>query len=344
MLDSFSTNATVAKIRSVYGRMLKADDYHELVSKRNISEIAEYLSSLSFYGEAFRDIDVVTLHRGMLEQLLMSNIFELYIKLISFQELNDRPFYDFFIRKHECRQLCVLLNAVNNGLNDGFVTGLPAYIIKHSDINFIMLAKSRSTEELTDGLKGTRYYKLFKNLPKTEDGKTDLTGSELMIRTGYYSDLINSIEKNFSGSDRDDLLLTVKREVDIINIINSYRLKKYFGYDSDRIRRSILPFTQVGKATRERVIDSEDPDSMLAAIRKTSYGKLISDEDETIESGLYRRSVNYLRHTISKSTSAPVVLYAFMNICERELRNIICIIEGVRYDVDSASIYKLLVF
>ena len=37
-----SKNATVAKARAVYGKRLKESDYAELMSKKKVSEAAEY--------------------------------------------------------------------------------------------------------------------------------------------------------------------------------------------------------------------------------------------------------------------------------------------------------------
>ena len=51
-----------------------------------------------------------------------------------------------------------------------------------------------------------------------------------------------------------------------------------------------------------------------------------------------------MKHTLTRTTSAPVALYSFMYICDNEVRNIVRVIEGVRYDVDPAVLYELLIF
>ena len=55
MLDSMSSNATVAKIRSLHGRMLTRDNYREILTKRSVPEIAEYLSTTRRFGELLSD-------------------------------------------------------------------------------------------------------------------------------------------------------------------------------------------------------------------------------------------------------------------------------------------------
>lgn len=343
MLERFSTNATVAKIRSIYGSMLTAEDFHEMVSKRSVAEIADYLAATKRFSRALRDIDVNTVHRGYLESRLVRSTFETYIRLTAFQGLDRKPFYDFLIKKYECRQLISLVNAVNNGLNDSFIATLPSYMFKRRRINLISLAKYTDIPSLTSALKGTEYYKVFRSFKLSEDGKADITDAEIKLRINYFTNLLKSVDESFFGSERDEMEMIIKREVDIINMINAYRMKAYFGYTPDEIMKSSLPFTQCGRSAMNRVFNSEDPQSMLSEIRKSTYGRMMTDDEDSIETGMSRRALDYMRRTLVSSTSTPAALYSFMYICEEELKNIVRIIEGVRYDVEPAMIDKLLV-
>ena len=50
-----SYNATVAKIRAMYGKRITPQDYTELVSRRSVADIAEYLKKVKrqfiYYGK-----------------------------------------------------------------------------------------------------------------------------------------------------------------------------------------------------------------------------------------------------------------------------------------------------
>ena len=72
-----SHNATVAKIRAMYGNRLKQADYDELVNKSSVAEIAEYLKKNTHYGKMLSSIDTVNIHRGFLEDLLKRYNFEM---------------------------------------------------------------------------------------------------------------------------------------------------------------------------------------------------------------------------------------------------------------------------
>ncbi|MBR1392749.1 MAG: V-type ATPase subunit [Ruminococcus sp.] len=343
MLEGFSTNAVVAKIRSIYGSMLTPDDFREMISKRSVSEVAEQLSSSKRFAPAFKDVDPNTVHRGLLERLIAEHNFNTYLRLTSFQGLTDKPFYDFLIKKNECAQLINLVNAVENGLTDSFVTAVPGYVLSHSRLDFLRLAKCQSFDELTAALKGTQYYKPLKSVARREDGSPDFTDAEVKLRTSYYDRLMKSVKDSFFGSEEDELVKTIRQETDIINIINCYRLKAYFGYSPEEIRQTELPYPYLGRRAVRAIEEAESPADMFGLIQRTTYGKYLTGEEEDIETAISRRSLEQMRHTVAKSNSAPTVLYAFMSICDTEMKNIFRVIEAVRYDVDPALIDRLLV-
>ena len=342
MLEGFSTNAVVAKIRSIYGSMLTEDDFREMISKRSVAEAADLLASSKRFAPALKDVDPNTVHRGHLERLLAEYSFETYIRLTSFQGLTDKPFYDFLIKKNECAQLINLVNAVANGLTDSFVTAVPGYVLSTSKLDFLRLAKCQSFDELTAALKGTQYYKPLKSVTRREDGSPDFTDAEVKLRTSYYERLMESVKDSFIGAEREELMRVIRQETDIINIINCYRLKAYFGYTPDEIRQTELPYPYLGRRAVNAIEEAESPGDMFSLIQRTPYGRYLTSEDD-IETALSRRSLEQMRHTIAKSNSAPTVLYAFMSICDTELINIFRVIEAIRYDVDPALIDRLLV-
>ena len=344
MLEKYSTNAIAAKIRSVYGTMLTMDDFREMVSKRSVAEVADFLKHTARFGEVLHDIDPNTVHRGLLEQLLDEQNYSLCRRLTEFSGMEDRPFYDFLLKKHECRQLINLVNAVSCGLQLSFVQTLPPYLISRSKIDFLALDRCRSVRELTAALKGTPYHRIFAKFRYTEEGKADLTDAEIRLRTGLYRQLIEDVKNSGFGSDGDELLRLILSEIDVINIINAYRLKAFFGYTPDEIRKTVLPFTQLGKTGMNKFYDCPEPEKMRSVIAASPFGKYMSPGEEDIEPPLHKRTLVNMRHTLDRTCAAPVSLYAFMYICENELRNIVRVIEGVRYDVDPAMIYNLLIF
>ena len=115
MLDGLSSNATVSKIRAIHGRMLTKDNYHEMLTKRSVQEITEYLASTPRFASVLADIDPNTVHRGFLETLLEKENFDTYIRLCQFQQLDKIPFFDFLIEKTEIDCILMLINSIKTG-------------------------------------------------------------------------------------------------------------------------------------------------------------------------------------------------------------------------------------
>lgn len=338
MLENYSTNATVTKIRAIHGTMLKRGNYHEMVSMRSVPEIAGYLRKSPRFREVLRDVDPNTVHRGFLDSLLNKANFDTYVRLCSFQGLDKVPFFNFIIQKRECEQLLNLVNAVNSGLDRKFIEELPGYVIRHSELDLLSLSGASDFDDILYKLKGTPYYKVMCSVRRSEDGRADYTDCELKLRTFYYKRLIGYLEKDFCASDERELKKLIFSEVDTINIINAYRLKAFFGYTPEQIKAGQLPFTKTGKGRMNRLYESDTPEEMISRLEKTVYGRGFQGEYEHIETKVNSYTYQLMKHTVSVSTSAPVVIYAFMKLCDIEVNNIVHIIEGVRYDVDPAML------
>jgi V/A-type H+-transporting ATPase subunit C len=204
------------------------------------------------------------------------------------------------------------------------------------------LSLSQTYEDLVAGLKGTRYGKVLKKIPVREDGRADYTECELRLRTAYYAELLEQAEKEFSGSVSDELKTIILREIDCRNIINAYRMKSYFGYSPDEIKRRSLTYYGIGKKNMERLYEAADPETMMDMVNHTIYGKNSPDTDN-IEVEINSVKIRRLRHYLTGSTNAPVALYAFIILCDIEVSNLVHIIEGIRYGVEAAAIESQLI-
>ncbi len=338
MLDSFATNATVAKIHAIHGGMFTKENYHEMVGKRSVAEIAEYLKKSPRFKEALRDVDPNTVHRGLLEELLQKSNFDTYVRLCKFQRLDVKPFYNFLVQKIEVEQIIAAANRINTKVSSNPITDVPMYVKKHSKLDLIKLRMAANFGELLDALKGTPYYKVLIKESVDDSGRLNYPRLEIDLLTFYYKRLLEYVDDNFSLSDAENLRKIILTEIDIINITNAYRLKAFFNYSSDQIKERQLPFTRIGKRRMNTYYEKESPDEMLEALTKTVYGRNGLGNAEYIETKVQVVLCDFMRHIVARSCSAPVVIYAFMKLCDVEVKNTIHIIEGIRYDIDPSEI------
>lgn len=336
MLDGLSSNATVAKIRALHGKMMTRENYREMLTKRSVPEIAEYLAATPRFKETLKDIDPMTVHRGFLETLLEKDSFDTYIRLCQFQQLDKVPFFDFLIEKTEINCILMLINSINSGVDRSYLNDLPGYVIKHTKLDLLELSSAGDFNTLMKLLRGTRYHKPLVRVPLSEDGKVDYTECEVRLRSQYYANLIQEAKDAFADRELDEVVRMVKADIRFRNLINAYRMKAFYGFTPEQIRAHQIKMAKIGKKL-DSYYALETPEQMLEWISRHEIQTEITD-GTLIEVKVQRDKFRKLEHRIYRSFSAPVVLYAFMELCAYEVSNIKHIIEGIRYGVDPTYI------
>lgn len=342
MLDCWSTNATVAKIRAIHGHMFTKDNYHEMLSRRSVPEIAEYLAQTKRFKEAFTGLDPSSVHRAMLEEILHKENFNTYKRLCRFQGLDKLPFFDFLVKRIETDSILSMINSINSKLKNSYLQELPGYVVKHSKLGLLELSKAESFEELVSMLKGTDYGKVLAKLKCGEDGTVSYTDCELALRNSYYDKLLETVKKNYHGNEGHELAEMIHREIDSRNIINTYRMKIFFGYSVEDIKKHQLKHGHLGSKRMNMLFECDSKDDIIDWTDKTAYLRH-SKDTEYIEAKIQNARYKYLSHEIHASVSAPVVMYAFIQLCETEVSDVVHIIEAVRYGADTAEIESKLI-
>ncbi len=332
-----SKNATVAKVRAVYGKRLKESDYNELFSKKKVIDAADYLKRNTRYSEALSGIDTSSIHRGYLETLLHKAYYDEYERLCRFQRLNEEPFYNFLLVKEELRELLKAILYLNNDRKDAYIESMHAFLIKKSSFDLIELAKARSFAQLLAVIRNTPYYNIIKNIKPDANGNIPYTKCEVALRTYYLNWLLRTAEEQFGGAAKDAIISQIYLEADFINIVNSYRLKKYFAGDFQTLMDFGLPFRgRLSQSKQAELYEAQTPEEFLRRLSKTVYGRLMENLDENMDSGSFETEVERLQCSMAKRTllftdNAAVSLFSYMYLTEVEINNIISIVECIRY-------------
>ncbi|MDE6762430.1 MAG: V-type ATPase subunit [Oscillospiraceae bacterium] len=337
-------NATVAKIMAIYGKRLKPQDYTEMMNRQSVSDVAEYLKKNTYYGKLLASIDTNTIHRGMLENLLRRSVFETYMRITGFEHISNQRFYNYKIIQTEIDEIVRCIRCINAG-SDKLIQDVPVYINHLTSFDLLELAKINDFSGLLEFIRKTPYYDILKDISPNEDGKVDVTKCETLLRTYYINMFRNSAD--FRSSDSKQFISFLETEIDLINIINSYRLTAYFDASEDDIERDMLTFH--GRLTAERhreIYSAPNEEEFIRRFAKTYYGKQMIQNGydiTNIEQSARRLRHKYARSLLRRSGAAPLSVYAFIFLRETEVQNIISIIEGIRYGVESSKIASLII-
>lgn len=349
MADNFSTNATVAKARALYGKRLTHEDYKELLHRNSVSDVAEYLKRNTHYRSALSSVDTNTVHRGYLEELLRREGFDTYISLCKFQHLDKYDFYRYLMVQKEIELIITCILHLNADMSEEFISAVPPYFIDYASFDMIALAKARSFADIIEVIRSTPYYDVIKDSKPDENGAYNCSKIEVKLRTYYINWLESAIDKDFGGKTAKALHGLVKNQIDLINIINSYRLKSFFDVTAEEIEKDMLPaYGRLSKQKQFALFEAKDADDYIRRFRKTYYGKQIEEINLSLEKPMLENSTHALRARYAKlalrsSQTAAISVYTILYLFEIELENIINIIEGIRYNAPTEYIQKLLI-
>ncbi|GHU79726.1 hypothetical protein FACS1894191_3180 [Clostridia bacterium] len=341
-------NAIMAKVRALYGNRLTEADYTRLLSAKSVSEIAAYLKNDTAYGPILAEIREDLVHRGQLETMIRRRGLDIYMSLVKYS-YNDDLFLTIYMMENEIRQLLLAMRFLNAGSMDRYIVALPVYLSRYMSFDLFALARVKSYDELMAVARHSRYYPIIGRFrPATSDRPVNITACEKALMEYYYTALLETVEKRYGGSTKTDLTNLLRGQVAFHNLSVAYRLKKYFGYAPQRIREAMLDVKTDFKAVAFDSIINADADADLSGLVKELrvIRRYLPDWDSAVREisvNLNRAQRNMSRKSYRFSTKPMVVVVNFMLLLEIEVKNIVNIIEGVRYGVPAEEIRSLIV-
>ncbi len=340
-----SSSAVITKARSKYGKRLTSKDYKALIKSNSVASVVSYLKAHTKYGEVLGKINENEVHRGQLESLLKKYNFYDFDSLCRYEMSEGSPFSEFIIRKYEIEQLMHFLLLLSSQKVEEYIFALPSYFDKHTEIDLYKLSNCRDFDSFIDTLKNSDYQKILKDFKPDKNGVIDVAGAEDALNIYSYKELYNAISKRKSKKEKENLQKLCDYINDFCNISRILRLKKYYSMDDETMMSHLLPFGTIKKSTLQEMCKANDVDEVFELMGKTSVGKRIKkmsiDKEEQLS---FTSRYHTCKRMLYYSSDPAVVLLSYVYICEIELKNIITIIEGVRYNCSKERIESLIIF
>lgn len=341
--DFYSGNgtATVAKLHAIVGSKLKEEDYRQLMSCSDVTSVADLLKRRTYYARVLENTDTDKIHRGILENLLQRGFYEDYYRIIDFEMIGDDDVYNYIVVKTEVDEILICITHINAGTDDQ-ITTIPIYMNRYTSFDLMELAKVRDFDSLLALLARTPYAPLLKAYRPKKGEKIDYRGCELALRTYAYKRLLGS---KLASRDKD-IQDYICAQIDMINIINAYRMTKYYNASHEDIKACMIPiYRRIPERQFDELYNAKDADEYLDILRTTYYGRKL-DEDElrgSPERAMQRERYRAAKRSFALAKSPPAAFLTYIYLAETELKNIIRIIEGIRYQLPIEEIASLLI-
>lgn len=345
---SHSDNAIMAKVHALYGKRLKAEDYDTLLNMKTVGEVAAYLKSDTYYEQTLQELREDLIHRGQLETMVRRRILNIYIGLIKYST-RETLFLQAYIMHNEILQLLLALRLLNTNSMEKYIVSLPVYLTRYMSFDMFRLASARSFDDLLKIVAHSEYYNVLKNFrPITSDTQIDMSGCETALLTCYYSTMFRHIKEEYRGETRENLLFHFKTRLDLHNLMVIYRLKRYFNYSPEQIRRNLVTLDSLlSRRSYEALLETQDVSQLLQKIGSLPlmrHAKLNTlDDNAHILARLAFITHGMSLHYFRLSQHPAVVVMNYMTLLEIEVNNLVRIIEGIRYKLPAEEIRSLLV-
>ena len=166
------------------------------------------------------------------------------------------------------------------------------------------LAKSKSVREFLENLSGSRYEMQIRPHLTMEEHQ-NIFSVESALDMYYYTQIRKLTDELTNKADKNVIARAVGAEIDALNLMWIYRLKKYFGTNKDLTYAFLIPNKfRLKKSEIIEFVQTETVADFLALAAKTPYGGLFSGGAEDVFLGhRYKNFVYNLHRKAADGTS-----------------------------------------
>lgn len=339
MRELFAYAAINGKIHAMLGGRLTRQDFDRLMQARDVPEAAALLAGTQGWGPSLDGVDLQQIGRVELERRLYAGLARDYGKLAVFASKGMRQLLRALASKIEAQQLLRFLRLLAAGRPADFSLSLPPEMLSRSRVRFEVLRAQPDYQGLLQATQGTGFYGPLAQVSPRPDRPFDYLAAEAAVHTAYYRAVLESAAQGFSGEDRRLLEQHFLRQCDFANITRIMRLKRHFKVEREQLPRYLLPFGDKLRGSHlKELAQAPGWDEAMDLLVQGPYGKVFRQhssrriEDYAFEFG--RRSRAQLRRGRPSAFDGA----AYLEIKEDELKNIINVIECIRYRIPPEQI------
>lgn len=320
-----------AKLKGMYAKRLKDDDLQDLAKQNNLKSAVAILknksSSLNVLSE---DAD-----REQIEKVLNGEIIYDIEKIVKYLDKNDTQIFNLLISKYEirCIKKAIKLLYSKNEYDENIKIWTNTIFTDLKGLESI-----KSIDEFLKIINNTKYKKILKKYFENKDTEYSIFEIENELDKMYLKSIYNSAGNN------KNLKKMIGAKIDFTNILWIYRMKKYYNFSEDKIEKSIIDINYALKKNQILLlVKAKNIEELNEILKKTVYSNIVTDDIYELECNMKK----YLHGLYIKNFKSNLLsincIYSYLNLVELENKDIISIIEAVRYGIDKEKLLKKLI-
>jgi len=337
--------AVNTKIRALEKDFLEREDYLNMIRKKSVVDVAHYLKENTSYGKLLKEVSIDNISRRDLEDILKNNMIRNMDKLIYYFRDDYRELIRSLYMKYEIEDLKILSRSIFNEKKLETIEKSLSFLGKYSRVSPEKLFKSRMIRDLIYSLEGSEFFEFL--IPLVDGRRENLFRFEMALDMGYFS-IIQRRKLKISPEDRKILKKWEGLLADLYNIQWVYRGKKFYSLSPEELLNYTINFgDKLTFRERKAMCYEKNLEELYKMIADTIYGFLFKKEEMYRDIYMERRINRFMYYKL-KALDRQFPLSIIQTIgyvwsFEFEIRDIISIVEGIRYNIPPEEAKKFLV-
>lgn len=336
--------AVNTKIKTLEGEFLSSNDYRNLLEQKTVIDVFRYLKNNTVYREILENADMNNIRRGYLESIVKQRMLTNIEKIIHYFTGDYKRFIVTLYAKFEIDELKAIARAVYNGM-DTKQFRKSIFIGKYSKVDAEKVLNAKYIRDIIVAFEGTAFYRYLEPL-LDNNAEENLFRFEMVLDTSYYEIL----QKQWEKLDKQDIEVLEKGQgiiADLLNLQWIYRGMKFFMLSPEELLNYTIHLgSRLDKNLIKQLCYSKDLNEFFELAAQTRYSFLFK-KDETTDIFMGRRLERHmfyeLRSVERKNPMTIITTFTYITLMEIEIRDLISIIEIIRYDIPPAEAEKYLI-
>ena len=332
-----------AKCRAMYARLLDRSDYDVLLSMKSVSQIADYLKKQTPYAYVLRRVNENDVHRGQLEQVFKKSLYYDYERLLKFTTGSYKEAIRAMFESYEIEDLKLVIGSICSDHKHILAADDLTYVRTYSNFPISALLDADTMEDLVANLPHTRYYKPL--LPFAVKENPDFMKIDHALNLLNYKSKMSVFKNTLRGAGRKIAVSLYGTQADVENILFIYRIKKLYNFQTSEILQQLIPCEyKIGKKELLALAECGGLEELIGKIAATSYEPLFPRGRESEWEMIHAEYFYRIHRKNLRLHGADIgVALSYLYQKEIDIKNIVMILEGIRYSLPTEKIAKFLI-
>ena len=332
--------AMSAKVLTLYGRLLKDEDWRRLYDCKTAGDVYSFLRGHPGWSTAMSALPPSPTPQ-MLELTIDKALFADFEKLYTFSGLADKEYFKFFIHKLEYEYILSALVERNPGEVSPRSASITEFMQAHSSVDLDALAQAKNFAAVLAAVKGSIYEKPLSEMrPDPATGMPSYWEAGVLLEHTYFKAMFSFLTKRYKGSGTKQLREIIGTEADLLNIISIIRLQRSFPASLEKADDLLIPVSYRLKPDFCHALENARSETeAFELLRRSPFASSFENADPGNLEALYYRTMDRLCRKLVKPAEPDIgVPQAYLILKELECKKLMRVVETIGFGLDPKTL------